>query len=290
MSSQPFLQFYVGDYLADTTDLSCEEHGAYLLLLMTMWRHGAKLPNDPVRLARVARLTPRKWKRVWPTISRYFEDDGEFIRNRRLTKEHQKATEKSELRATAGRQGGIAKSLKNNDTPLAKASGLLKHGQNQKTEPDKKGGGDSAREGDLTRRETILDLLGLDSSGLTGRGSKMLGGAEDMRIADKWSDDLGLTYGEQDQIIREVMEAKRDPGPPNTFAYFNKAMQRLAAAKAAPPLEPDGPSNVTPISGGRNGRTEQRRRDDAAIKETIRRIREGTIDRGPDPSDPGSWG
>lgn len=67
MSSTPFMQFYVGDYLADTLDLTTEQHGAYLLILMTMWQHDAKLPNDPVKLARIARMTPaqEQWHGGW---------------------------------------------------------------------------------------------------------------------------------------------------------------------------------------------------------------------------------
>ena len=127
MSGAPFMQLYVGDYMADTTLLTTEQHGAYLLLLMTMWRHDAKLPDDPRKLSRIARTTIRKWPAIWDGIEGFFDVSDGVITNKRLTKEHQKAVAKSELRANAGSLGGKAKALKNNDTGLAKASGLLKH-------------------------------------------------------------------------------------------------------------------------------------------------------------------
>ena len=127
MSNTPFMQFYVGDYLADTLDLTTEQHGAYLLLLMTMWNSNAKLPSDKVKLARIARLTPAKFKAVWSEISRFFEDDGESISNRRLTKEREKANEKSAKRSTAGRAGGHAKALKDNEAHLANAMRMPQH-------------------------------------------------------------------------------------------------------------------------------------------------------------------
>ena len=79
MSANPFMQLYVGDYLADTLDLTTEQHGAYLLLLMTMWRHDAKLPNDPAKLARIARVSLRRWHLVWGEIQRLFEVEGDQI-------------------------------------------------------------------------------------------------------------------------------------------------------------------------------------------------------------------
>ena len=127
MSQTPFMQFYVGDYLADTTHLTTEQHGAYMLLLMTMWRHGSTLPSDPKKLARICRTTDRKWPAIWDEISAFFVVDGDKISNPRLTKEYQKAEGKSKLRANAGSLGGKAKALKSKKAPLANASVLPQH-------------------------------------------------------------------------------------------------------------------------------------------------------------------
>lgn len=112
MTSTPFMQLYPADYIAKTMDLTTEQHGAYLLILMTMWQHDAKLPSDPKKLARIARMTPAKFRPVWEEVSRFFVEADGFISNARLTKERKKAHEKSEKRAIAGSAGGKAKALK----------------------------------------------------------------------------------------------------------------------------------------------------------------------------------
>lgn len=127
MSQTPFLQLYVADYLADTLDLTTEQHGAYLLLLMTMWRHDARLPMDHQKLARIARVNPRRWSKIWEGIERFFYEEDGFIRNKRLDQEHQKAISISQKRSAAGEKGGRAKALKNNEPPVANATDLPKH-------------------------------------------------------------------------------------------------------------------------------------------------------------------
>ena len=129
MSSSPFMQLYVGDYLADTLDLTTEQHGAYLLLLMTMWRHDARLPDDASKLCRIARVSPKRWSAIWSEISRFFVSSDGFITNARLTKEHQKAVSISQERKTAGSRGGNASALKRKEAAQASASDLLKHSQ-----------------------------------------------------------------------------------------------------------------------------------------------------------------
>jgi uncharacterized protein YdaU (DUF1376 family) len=128
--SAPFMQLYVADYLGDTRHLTTEQHGAYLLLLMTMWRHGGRLPNDPAKLARIAGVSARRWHLVASDVMPFFTvcDDG-TITQKRLEREHQKALSISEKRSVSGKRGGQAKALNNNDLALANAKQEPKHSQ-----------------------------------------------------------------------------------------------------------------------------------------------------------------
>lgn len=101
------------------------------------------------------------------------------------------------------------------------------------------GGSARAREPEIaTLRERILTAIGVDPvSGITGRGGAVLGSRIDMDRAQRWQADLGLTECDVITVISEAVARKRD-GPPGSFAYFDKAMQREAARKAEPPMKP----------------------------------------------------
>lgn len=121
MSELPFMQLYVSDYLGDTRALSCEQHGAYLLLLMTMWNARGTLPDDDKVLARIVSLSVKKWRSIRPALMPYFDIVDGNLTNKRVTEGLRKSARQSESRASAGALGGAAKALKNKKAPLANA-------------------------------------------------------------------------------------------------------------------------------------------------------------------------
>ena len=92
MAEFPAWPLWTDAYLADTTHLSTIEHGAYLLLLMALWRNRGWLPNDDVKLCRFARLRRNQWVKMRPTIMAFFDVDGDRITQARCTDEWERCT------------------------------------------------------------------------------------------------------------------------------------------------------------------------------------------------------
>lgn len=118
MAEFPALPLWTDAYLADTKHLSTIEHGAYLLLLMCMWRSKGKLPNNDKLLARYAGLTAGQWKRIKPILWPLFDVTELEISQGRLT------DELSFVRQRSNKASDSAKSrwLKNKETGNANAS------------------------------------------------------------------------------------------------------------------------------------------------------------------------
>lgn len=69
MSDPRLMPLDTSAYLSDTGHLSTIEHGAYLLILMAMWRsRDGWLDGSDHYLARVTRMTLGRWKRIAPTV------------------------------------------------------------------------------------------------------------------------------------------------------------------------------------------------------------------------------
>jgi uncharacterized protein YdaU (DUF1376 family) len=116
MSNFAFLPLSTDAYLADTRHLTVQEHGAYLLLLMTAWRMpDCRLPDDDEMLARWASVDRRTWLRMRERIMGFWTlDDGRWSQ-KRLLKEREYVSKRAEVSRENGKQGGRPKSLKDND-------------------------------------------------------------------------------------------------------------------------------------------------------------------------------
>lgn len=75
-------------YHRDTTHLTTEEHGAYLLLLMAAWGSGdCTLSNDERRLAALAKMPVNRWRKIAPTVLEFWSGDKGRLFQKRLRKE-----------------------------------------------------------------------------------------------------------------------------------------------------------------------------------------------------------
>ncbi len=122
-----WMPLYIGDYLADTSDLSTEQHGAYMLLMMHEWRMGPFL-EDIEALCRVCRLGASSIAQahVKYLLKRFFtcDIDGDTVvwYQNRLEKERVKWNEKKRVYAERASKGGKAKAASSNASSSASST------------------------------------------------------------------------------------------------------------------------------------------------------------------------
>ena len=80
------MPLYTGDYLRDTTRLTTEQHGAYLLLIMDYWTNGPPPDNDAI-LAQITRMSLEAWSNASSTIRAFFEHQDGVLIHHRINKE-----------------------------------------------------------------------------------------------------------------------------------------------------------------------------------------------------------
>lgn len=104
---RPFVQFWIGDYLADTGHLTRSQHGAYFLLILHYWSTGS-LPNDDAQLASITRSTMAEWMVDRAVLNGFFHDGWQHCR---IDAEIERATRKIAQRKEAGAKGGTVASI-----------------------------------------------------------------------------------------------------------------------------------------------------------------------------------
>lgn len=95
MTALPYMRMFWADYLADTMNLTTEEHGAYLLLIGTYWRRGKALPDDDKFLATATKSSPKVWRKLKHTLSVFFDIKDGVWTHHRVEKELLRSSERS---------------------------------------------------------------------------------------------------------------------------------------------------------------------------------------------------
>ncbi|MFA6100483.1 MAG: DUF1376 domain-containing protein [Patescibacteria group bacterium] len=105
MSKAPAFQLYAADFYMDTGSWTIEEVGIYSRLLFSQWVNGY-IPNDPIRLARIAGCSTKSFQKWWPQIKLKFSVREDFnLVNLRLEETRKKQDEFINSR----KKGGITR-------------------------------------------------------------------------------------------------------------------------------------------------------------------------------------
>ena len=113
-----WMPLYIGDYLADTTRLTTEQHGAYLLLIMDYWRSG-KLPDNDAVLMQITRLQPNAWSNARAMLEQFFSIENGFWIHSRIDKELELAQKNKDTASQKATKAAMARWNKDNATSNA---------------------------------------------------------------------------------------------------------------------------------------------------------------------------
>lgn len=244
MSAPPYMKLYVADYLGDTHHLGAMEHGAYLLLLMAMWRAGGTLPALDQNLAKLARCTPDQWAEIRGSILPMFKHSRGKITHKRIAAELAKYENTSGKRSEAGKQGGRQKANNNkgNIEAFAKQTeSNSRHNQNH-NHIDTVSNETGAKPPSVDPIDPLADIRGLPiAKGSWRLALKLLmdrGGYPESRarpLVGKWAKALN---GDHD-LLWAVSEQAWATGTLDPVSYVTAAIERGdIAAKADPLLNP----------------------------------------------------
>lgn len=234
MAEFPKMPLWTDAYLADTGHLTTIEHGAYLLLLMAMWRSKeTRLPSDDRSLAKMARLTSGQWARIKPTIMAFFREEGGFITQGRLT------DEAIAVRRNSAIQSDKAKARHRKDKENQSAAAVPNDSRNDaslslslslKEEEECAG----ARESFFSR---VLVAAGYNPADV--RPTHWMPPKAELEVL-AWLDLPGMT---EDVAIRHVAESTKAKGRAEGPKAFERSLRALSGQLSAPRLVPLTPAS-----------------------------------------------
>jgi uncharacterized protein YdaU (DUF1376 family) len=248
-ATDQWMPLYVADYLRDTQDLSTEEHGAYLLLLMRAWTSDGLLPDDDERLRRIVRMDAKAWKRSRGVLLDFFQKGPDGLRHKRVDAELERAGELVEQRREAGRKSAEARAKRRQEQREAQRNSNERSTSVATGEPTEAQRNGRPSPLPVTEEEPIpipdsdsepprassdLDRVAVAAGlRLTARNRE-----REAAVLAGWVG-IGLGLEEILQEIRGVLAEKE--GPTSTLGRFDRRLRDLAARRALPKPEPSAP-------------------------------------------------
>jgi len=90
------IQLNIEKMLGGCVTMDATEFGAYMSIIVALYQTGGRLPNDDKKLARIARVTIRKWTQIKQELEPKFDVSGSFwehkVVSQQLVKYHTLAT------------------------------------------------------------------------------------------------------------------------------------------------------------------------------------------------------
>lgn len=102
------MPIYIGDYLAATSRLTTEQHGAYLLLIMDYWRNGPLPDNDQV-LSQITRMSADAWSNARSILQAYFTHSDNRWFHTRIDEELERASVRRSAAVSRGKAGAAGR-------------------------------------------------------------------------------------------------------------------------------------------------------------------------------------
>ncbi|KUE88902.1 hypothetical protein ASL20_09780 [Cupriavidus necator] len=238
-----WMPLYVADYLADTTRLTTEQHGAYLLLIMDYWRNGPPEADDET-LAQITKLPATQWRKHAQKLRALFSEHDGKLWHKRIEEERKKAGVISSSRSEAGKQGAAKRWGKTKAKDIANAmANAMANGmadpsqeawQNDAPSPSPTpktiGSGITTAGGCACASESPLAAAFVDALQLHG----IPGHAADARL-QRWAEE-GATLAQLEQAIgvgRERRQRERSVQPLNV-GFIDVLLADILVARGAP--------------------------------------------------------
>ena len=247
----PYYPRYPRDLFEGTAGMPIADKGPYGLILDLIYLHDGSLPDNRRYIAGMLGMSVRALNLVLPRLvksGKLAVIDGTVTNTKADLVLKTTRTKKAKADVIPARSQdypgiisgssqdnpAITERLANENSEPSRARVIQNQNHKEREEHD---------DDDATFREQLLKVMGVDGSGLTGRGGSMLGTRVDMAEASRWLELPEMTPQVILEGVAEVMRRKQD-GPPSSFRYFRAAMLKISGALSEPAISQTGAKNV----------------------------------------------